>query len=158
MTFQIHALPKTLFEDLFGVTDAELQKRGMIRVTATSEPGYPCRVSLQDAKVGEEPILLNYQHLDGSTPYAASHAIYVRKNATQVQMMPGQIPEMLSSRLLSVRGFNRQNMMVEADVIEGQDLAARLRALFSNVDVDVVHVRNAKHGCFAAKVTRKQGL
>ena len=29
MTFQIHALPKTLFEDLFGPADAELQKRFM---------------------------------------------------------------------------------------------------------------------------------
>jgi Protein of unknown function (DUF1203) len=155
MTFQIHALPKTPFEELFGLTDSELEMRGMHRVIATSEPGYPCRVSLQDAKVGEELLLLNYQHLDGNTPYAASHAIYVRRNAKQARMMPGQIPEVLSRRLLSVRGFNRQKLMVEADVIDGQDLATRLKALFSNVDVDVVHVHNAKQGCFAAKVTRQ---
>jgi hypothetical protein len=155
MTFQIHALPKTAFEDLFGLTDAELKNRGMLRVIADSEPGYPCRVSLQDAKVGEELILMNYQNLDGNTPYAASHAIYVRKNATQAQMMPGQIPEVLSRRLLSVRGFNRQKLLVEADVTCGQDLAMKLKALFSNVDVDFVHVHNAKQGCFAAKVTRQ---
>jgi hypothetical protein len=155
MTFQIHALPKTLFEDLFGLTDAGLQKRGMLMVTADSEPGYPCRVSLQDAKIGVELILHNYQHLEGNTPYAASHAIYVRKNATQAQMMPGQIPEVLSRRLLSVRGFNRQKLMVDADVICGQDLAMRLEALFSNSDVDFVHVHNAKPGCFAPKVTRQ---
>lgn len=155
MTFQIHALPKTSFEDLFDLADAELQKRGVLRVTADSEPGYPCRVSLQDAKVGEELILLNYQHLEGNTPYAASHAIYVRKNAIQAQMMPGQIPEVLSRRLLSVRGFNRQKLMVEADVVDGQNLAMKLKALFLNIDVDVVHVHNAKQGCFAAKVTRQ---
>ena len=63
MPFQIHALPKAQFEDLFDLHDVELERRGMLRVTADSEPGYPCRVSLQDAKVGEELILLNYQHL-----------------------------------------------------------------------------------------------
>lgn len=155
MTFQIHALPKASFEDLFGLADAELKEKGMLRVTADSEPGYPCRVSLQDAKVGEELILLNYQHLDGNTPYAASHAIYVRKNASQARMMPGQIPKVLSSRLLSVRGFNQQKLIVEADVIDGQDLAMKLEALFSNVQVDIVHVHNAKQGCFAAAVTRQ---
>jgi Protein of unknown function (DUF1203) len=155
MTFQIHALPKTLFEDLFALPDADLEKMGMLRVRAESEPGYPCRVSLQDARVGEELILLNYQHLSGKSPYAASHAIYVRKDARQAQVKPGEVPEVLSSRLLSVRGFNRQQLMVEADVIDGQDLAAKLETLFSNIEVDIVHIHNAKQGCFAAKATRQ---
>lgn len=155
MTFQIHALPKAQFESLFDLDDAELAKRGMLRVTAESEPGYPCRVSLQDAKIGEELILLNYQHLEGNTPYAASHAIYVRKDAQQVHLKPGQVPQVLSSRLLSVRGFNQQKLMVAADVIGGQELATKLEALFLNADIDVVHVHNAKQGCFAAKATRQ---
>lgn len=155
MPFQIHALPKAQFEDLFDLHDVELERRGMLRVTADSEPGYPCRVSLQDAKVGEELILLNYQHLEGNTPYAASHAIYVRKDAQQAHMKPGQVPQVLSSRLLSVRAFNRQNLMVEADVIDGQDLATTLEVLLSNADVDVVYLHNAKQGCFAAKATRR---
>lgn len=91
----------------------------MLRVTADSEPDYPCRVSLEDAKVGEELILMNYQHLDGKTPYASSHAIYVRKDAQQAQMKPGQVPQVLSRRLLSIRGFNQQNLMIKADVIDG---------------------------------------
>ena len=156
MTFQIHALPKTPFEALFELTDAELQERGMLRVIAMSDPGYPCRVSLQDAKVGEELILLNYRHLDGNTPYSASHAIYVRKDAQQARPLPGQIPEVLSRRLLSVRGFDRQKMMVEADAVDGKDLGAALDALFANIDVDLVHVHNAKQGCFAAMVTRAE--
>ena len=155
MTFQIHALPKAQFESLFDLDDAELAKRGMLRVTAESEPGYPCRVSLQDAKIGEELILLNYQHLEGNTPYAASHAIYVRKDAQQAHLKPGQVPQVLSSRLLSVRGFNQHNLMVEADVVSGQELATKLEALFLNADIDVVHVHNAKQGCFAAKATRQ---
>ncbi len=155
MTFQIRALPKTPFEDLFALSDAELGKRNILRVTASSEPGYPCRVSLQDAKIGEELILLNYQHLDGSTPYAASHAIYVRKNAKQAHVMADRVPEVLSRRLLSVRGFNRQNLMVEADVINGQDLAEKLEELLSNAEIDFFHIHNAKQGCFAAKATRQ---
>jgi hypothetical protein len=91
----------------------------MLRVTADSEPGYPCRVSLEGAKFGEELILLKYQHLQGNIPDAARQVICVRKNAQQAQMRPGQVPEVLFRRLLSDRGFNQQNLMVEADVIDG---------------------------------------
>lgn len=154
MTFQIHALSELAFTALFELTDAELTEKGMQRVIASSDPGFPCRVSLQDAAVGDELILFNYQHLDGNTPYAASHAIYVRRNAKQANLLPGRVPEVLSRRLLSLRGFNRSKLMVEADVIDGQELAAKLTAMFSNAEIDMVQVHNAKQGCFAASATR----
>lgn len=154
MTFQIHALSEAAFAPLFGLTDAELTEKGMRRVTADANPGFPCRVSLEDAQVGEDLILCNYRHLDGHTPYAASHAIYVRQSATRVNLRPGEVPEVLARRLLSVRGFDRDRMMVEADVIDGRHLAAKLEATFSNAAIDVVQVHNAKQGCFAASATR----
>lgn len=154
MTFQIHALPKEPFADLFALSDADLQRQGMRRVIADATPGFPCRVSLQDADVGEELVLVNYRHLDGNTPYAASHAIYVRKDAEHAQPLPGDVPPVLAERLLSVRAFDAQNLMVAADVTEGTNLAALLDAMFANTDVTVIHVHNAKQGCFAARVTR----
>lgn len=154
MTFQIHALPKTAFEDLFSLSDADLSKRNIVQVKADTEPGFPCRVSLEDAKVGEELILLNYQHLDADTPYAAAHAIYVRKTAQQAHIDVGYVPDVLARRVLSLRGFDRQQMMVDADVVDGADLAKSLHDLFENDAIAFVHIHNAKQGCFAAMATR----
>jgi hypothetical protein len=154
MTFQIHALPDALFAGLFRLPDDDLRARGMRRVIADSNPGFPCRVSLQDADIGEELLLLNYRHLDGNTPYAASHAIYVRKGAQQAQPLPDSVPAVLSMRLLSVRGFDDQGLMVTADVVDGKQLSATLTAFFANAAIAVIHVHNARQGCFAARVTR----
>lgn len=68
MPFQIHALPKAPFETLFELSDQALKAQGACRVTADSNPGFPCRVSLQDAEPGETLILTNYRHLNGPTP------------------------------------------------------------------------------------------
>ncbi len=119
MTFQIHSLPKELFEALFSLSEADLKAKNILKVTANSDPGFPCRVSLQDAKIGDELLLLNYQHLEGETPYEATHAIYVRKDAMQAHIDAGKVPAVLSQRVLSVRGFDKQNMMVEADIVNG---------------------------------------
>jgi hypothetical protein len=154
MPFQIHALPKTPFQDLFALSDADLQRHGMRRVIADTRPGFPCRVSLQDADIGEELLLLNYRHLDGNTPYAASHAIYVRKDAEEARPLPGEVPAVLERRLLSVRAFDDQNLMVAADVIDGKGLASVLDAFFADAAVAFIHVHNARQGCFAARVTR----
>ncbi|MCK8464049.1 DUF1203 domain-containing protein [Aliiroseovarius sp. S1339] len=154
MTFQIHPLPKAYFEDLFSLSDADLKTRNILKVTADSQPGFPCRVSLQDAKIGEELFLLSYQHLGGSTPFAATHAIYVRKDATQAHVDIDEVPAVLARRVLSVRGFNKQKMMVDADVVNGDDLAQSLNKLFENTEIEFVHIHNAKQGCFAAMATR----
>ena len=154
MTFQIHALPEAPFQHYFELSDAALEEIGARRVMAVEGGGYPCRVSLEDAVPGEELVLVNYRHVAGNTPFAASHAIFVRKGVRQVQVAPGDVPEMLRTRLLSVRGFDADHLMLDADVVEGTGLAARLDEMFSNPEIAEVHIHAAKQGCFAARATR----
>ncbi len=154
MTFQIHALPKSDFERLFSLSDQELKARNIHRMIADSAPGFPCRVSLQDAEIGEELLLLNYQHLSGQTPYASSHAIYVRKGAQEARLAVGQVPKALSRRLLSVRGFDSENLMIAADVVDGEELSQKLISMLEASDIAFVHIHHAKQGCYAAKATR----
>lgn len=45
-------------------------------------------------------------------------------------------------------------MMRTADVVDGTDLAAALPRMFSDPEIAVVHIHNAKQGCFAASATR----
>ncbi len=154
MSFQIHALSENLFNDLFSLTDAELETRSARRMVADQSPGCPCRISLADAEIGDTLLLLNYQHQPNETPYRSSHAIFVREGVRQAIPAPGEIPESLASRLISVRAFNNAHDMVDADVVDGENLAGRIDGLFANPDVDYLHLHNAKQGCFAASVTR----
>lgn len=154
MTFQIHALPAEPFRQLFSLSDAELRARNARRARVTSKPGFPCRVSLQDAEVGETVILLHYEHQPESSPYRASHAIYVREGVEQAVPAPGEIPEMLRSRLLSVRAFDADHLMVDADVVEGTRLEEMIERQLRDARVEYLHVHNAKPGCYAARVTR----
>lgn len=154
MPFQIHALPYERFAPLFKLSDAELTRAGAARTVVDATPGTPCRVSLADAEPGETVILLNFEHQPANSPYRASHAIFVRENAKQAFPEVGEVPEVLTSRLISVRAFDGRHYMVDADVVEGADLSEAIPGMLLNPDVSYLHLHNARPGCFAARVTR----
>jgi len=156
MTFQIQALPEDRFSHLFAMTDAELGANNACREVVTASPGTPCRISLADAAVGETVILVNYTHQNAASPYQASHAVYVREDVEQAKPAPGEVPEVFTSRLISVRMFNVAHMMIDADVVEGRDLSKKIPPCFGNEDVSYIHLHFAKPGCFAALVTKVQ--
>lgn len=154
MAFRISGLPLAEFEPLFGLTDAQLAARHIVRRTATERPGFPCRVSLQDAQIGERLLLLNYEHLPVASPYRAGHAIYVRENATEAHLAVNEVPDVLRTRLLSVRGFDHEGMMTAADVVQGLEVEPLIERMLADPNVAYLHVHNAKPGCFAARVDR----
>ena len=154
MSFQIHALPESPFVDLFSIPDSELAKRSARRMVVDANPGFPCRVSLADAEVGETVILVNFEHQPNDTPYRSTHAIFVREGVEQVVMEPGEVPEVLRIRLLSVRAFDKAHQMIDADVVDGQELKGTIERLFENPNIAYVHLHNARPGCFSASVTR----
>ncbi|MFC4311308.1 DUF1203 domain-containing protein [Steroidobacter flavus] len=156
MSFQITGLPLSQFSALFAMSDEALASQGAIRVTADEQPGFPCRVSLQDAEVGEKLILLNYEHLPVATPYRSRHAIYVRESATEAHLEIDEVPQQLRPRLLSLRGFDSQGMMKAAEVVPGTAIENLIEQMFSNPAIAFLHVHNAKWGCFAARVDRTE--
>ena len=119
MSFQIHALPRDQFESLFAMSESELVNVLATRIVVKAHPGYPCRVSLEDAEIGETVILVNYVHQNAESPFRASHAIYVRENAKQSFPEVGTIPAMLDTRLISARAFDDRHYIVNADVVDG---------------------------------------
>nr|WP_298727847.1 DUF1203 domain-containing protein [uncultured Steroidobacter sp.] len=154
MSFQITGLPLSQFAPLFSMSDQELTRQGAIRVAADERPGFPCRVSLQDAEIGEKLILLNYEHLPVATPYRSRHAIYVRESATEAQLAVDEVPQQLRHRLLSLRAFDAQGMMRAADVVPGTAIESLIEQMLIDPGVAFLHVHNAKWGCYAARVDR----
>jgi hypothetical protein len=154
MSFQVKGLPAATFKSLFRLSDKELADRAAVRVTADRRPGFPCRVSLCDAQIGETLLLVNYEHLSVATPYRSRHAIFVRENATEAQLAVGELPEVLLTRLLSLRAFDNAGMMLDADVMRGCELAVEIERMLGSERVKFLHVHNAKPGCFAARIER----
>ena len=77
MDYIVSGLPLEPFAPLFGLDDEALRARGIRRLRADAQPGFPCRVTLEDAAPGQSLLLLNWRHLDADSPYCADGPIFV---------------------------------------------------------------------------------
>jgi len=152
--FQLVALPAEPFAPLFALSDAQLHEIGARRMIVDEKPGYPCRVSLADAEVGETVLLLPFTHHDVPSPYRASGPIFVRRGVATALPAAGEIPLMLQHRLLSLRAYDADAMLIGAEVAEGADLEATIRRLFADEKASYLHVHNARPGCYNCRVVR----
>jgi hypothetical protein len=146
--FKIKALPYNEFAHLFVANEAELKNIGAVKMIVDEFPGFPCRVSLQDATIGEEVILLAYRHHKTDSPYQSTGPIFIRKNAIEATLVINEIPKILLHRQLSLRCYNKEGIMIHASVVEGKIIAETLQGLFTNNEIAYVHIHNAKPGCY----------
>lgn len=153
MTFQITGLDPAPFAHLHAMSDEQLQSGGAQRVRVTQKHAAPCRISLDDAEIGESVILLNYTHQGADTPYHQQGPIFIRETSAR-SAVRNAIPPALARRPLSLRGFDAQHMMIEADLTDGADAAPLIERFFANPAVAYIHAHYARRGCFAALVER----
>ncbi len=154
VSFQFVGLPAAQFAPLFRQSDAELDMIGARRIVVDEKPGYPCRVSLADAEIGETVLALPFTHHDVAGPYRSSGPIFVRAGAASANPPPGEIPAMFHHRLLSVRGYDANAQMIAADVCPGTVLREAIERIFGDDRVRYLHVHNARPGCFNCRVSR----
>ncbi|MEO9132123.1 MAG: DUF1203 domain-containing protein [Sphingomonas sp.] len=152
--FVIRGLDPAPFAALYGLSDAALAEQGVVRMAVDAKPGFPCRVSLEDGDVGETMLLINHEHLAVESPYRQCHAIFVREGAAEAAQFESYVPEQLAIRTLSLRAYDAEGMMTDADLVEGRDLAALIDRFFADPSVAYLHAHNAKRGCFAARIDR----
>jgi hypothetical protein len=154
MNYQLHGLEPRLFESLFGLDEAALASCGMRRMRVDAPVGYPCRISLEDAPVGEEVLLLPFTHQDTRSPYRASGPIFVRRGQREAARMTGALPPYLTRRPLSVRAYDAEDEMVDAEVVDGSEADAVIRRYLARNDVSYLHIHFARRGCYACRVDR----
>jgi hypothetical protein len=153
-SFRLVGLPAEPFERYFAMSSDELAAAGARRMLAVAPNSAPCRVSLVDAEVGEELLLLPWEHQPASSPYRASGPIFVRRDACQALLAPGVVPPYVTRRLMSVRAYDAADMMVDAAVCEGTEAAAAIERMLDDEAVAYLHLHNAKRGCFSCAVER----
>jgi len=154
MDYRITGLPADQFAELQRATDDELRRRGVERRIVDEPHSTPCRISLQDAEVGEEVLLLNFPHQAVASPYAASGPIFIRRAATQSFAAINAVPDQQRRRLLSVRAYDARDYLVNAEVVPGTELETLIGRFFADPQVAYLHVHNARPGCYACRVDR----
>ena len=155
MSFMITGLPVDEFRPLFGLPDEDLAAQGVLRHIAKSPVGFPCRVTLEDAPVGQALLLLNYEHQAADTPYRSRHAIYVSEAATETRRTVDEIPGCLRVRPhISLRAFDCSGMMTAAEIAPGAVLEPVIERMLADPTVSYIHAHNAGRGCFAARIDR----
>lgn len=154
MNFRLRPLEASTFAKLFELDQAALELIGARKMTVDQHPGFPCRVSLEDASLGEEVILLTYQHHKVHSPYQASGPIFVRASAPTATLAVNEIPKMFYHRLLSLRGYDQHGTMQTAVVAEGRYLREQILSMFEEAEIAYIHLHNAKPGCFNCVVER----
>ena len=154
MTYVVRGLDPAPFQPLFGLSDEELAARSVVRMTVTEKPSFPCRITLEDREIGETVLLLNHVSHDVANPYRASHAIFVAEGASAAAEYVDEVPPVFGSRILSLRGFDGDGMMVDASLVQPGEADAGIRKLFANPAVATIHAHNATRGCFAARIER----
>lgn len=154
MSFQLSGIPYEPFASLFLLSDQELIARGARRVVAHEKPGFPCRVSLADAEIGEELLLLPFEHQPAASPYRASGPIFVRREARRPTLAAGEIPAYVAVRQISVRAYDAAHMMIDAAVCDGRAAADIITRMFEKFAAGYIHLHNAKPGCYSCRADR----
>lgn len=154
MDFRIAGLAPEPFAPLFRMKPPELAAHRALLQVADSKPGFPCRVSLEDAEPGTLVALVNHEHLAVDSPYRSRHAIFVSSAATKPFDAVNVVPPALRSRYLSLRAFDAKGMMVDADVADGTVVEPLIVRLLGNREVAYVHAHAARRGCFLAEIRR----
>ena len=154
MTYVIRGLDPAPFKALHALSDAELAERNIVRRRADSKPGFPCRVTLEDAEPGETLLLLNYEDHAVATPYRNAYAIYVREGAESAPELHDALPAVFANRPIAMRAFDAEGMLRSATLALQGDADARIRDLFAMPEIAYINAHNAAHGCFAARIDR----
>jgi Protein of unknown function (DUF1203) len=156
MRFRISGLPAARFAPLFALSDAELSAQGVRRCAASLGSRRPCRVSLHYTPLDETALLLAYEHLPApASPFRASGPIYVREGLRETFDRDGEIPPVLAeASALSLRAYDGEAMMVDAEIVPGMAAEAAILRLLERPDAAYLHAHFAPRGCYLARIDR----
>lgn len=154
MTYRIAGLEPSDFADLLELDDASLAKLRARRVVADSDRGFPCRLSLEDARKGETLLLVHHVHHSVESPYRSAFAIYLREGIRKAATYVDCCPPVFAGRAIALRGYDENGDLHAARLVPDGDADATIRAMLTDPAIAHIDAHNAAHGCFAARILR----
>ncbi len=79
--------------------------------------------------------------------------IFVRKNDKTFDAID-RVPEQLRKRMLAVRAFDADAMMIGHELIAGETLESAIERRLADPRAAYLHVHFAAPGCYAARIDR----
>lgn len=152
-SFIVSGLSPEPYRHLYGLSGDDLAEHGAYRYTADTSPGFPDRIEMRDAKIGETLLLVNHVSMGQDTPYKTSHAIFVREGAQNAYQAQDTIPQVMYRRLLSLRAFDAEGMMLDAELAQGDAISETVKRLLAGPKTDRIHAHYALRGCYAGLFT-----
>ncbi len=151
MTYRIAGLDPEPFAPLFALDEDALAAR-----RARLDHGFPCRVSLEEAQVGERLLLVHHTHHAVDSPFRAGVAIFVREQAREAALCRDRTLSVFEGRVLSLRGFTAEGMLAGCALVQPGEADAAIRALLAGGHILYIDAHNAAAGCFAARIERDE--
>lgn len=153
MTYIIRGLDPDSFAPLFDLDDDALAALCARRVTATADHGFPCRISLANARAGEQLILLHHISHDVATPYRSAYAIFVRRDVEAASYRDAT-PAVFDDRVIAMRAFDADGLLHDTRLAGPGESDGAIRDLFADDAIAYIDAHNAAAGCFAARIER----
>jgi hypothetical protein len=114
----------------------------------------PCRHCLRIPSQPQEMILLSYQVLPDTGPYAEVGPIFVHAEPCERYADALTFPEDFRSRQLVLRAYDRAGSIADAIVSDPGNAERDALAFLKNRSVAEVHVRHVSYTCFDFKIVR----
>jgi hypothetical protein len=114
----------------------------------------PCRLCLRISKQPEDLILLSYQPLPDTSPYAEIGPIFIHAQACEPYAQQERFPADFAPRSLVLRAYGLRGEIVDAVVAQPGQAPERAAAFLSDARVAEVHVRHDSYTCFDFKIVR----
>lgn len=153
--FKVVGLKKADFQYLTQLSNEELETQGIRRIIVDSYPGYPCRISLKDAAIGDEVYSLSYTHHPVNSPYRSSGPIFVNLNVEEADTEDNSIPEVVYRRKISLRCYDKDGMMIEAHLKDENTISPEMISdILDNSKISYIDLHNAIPGCYSSRIIR----
>jgi Protein of unknown function (DUF1203) len=153
--FRITGLDPAPFLALESIPPDELKSRGVVSYICDTTPGYPCRVTLEDAAPGETVYLLSHPIIDPPSPYQSRSPIFVRAGASAAFNAVNVIPPAIRHRrMVAARALNAESMILDAEVTTGESIEEVIDRMLADGHVRHIDLHTANRGCFLCRVHR----
>lgn len=114
----------------------------------------PCRVCLRIPSEPEEMMLMSYQPLPDTGPYAEVGPIFVHARRCTPYREVYAFPADFSGRPLILRAYGYDGQITDARIVEPGQAQANAAELLNHSDVAEIHVRHVSYTCFDFKIVR----
>ena len=152
--FEIVPLPASVAERVRRSRRDDHGNTQLETTIASTNPGYPCRVCLRDAEIGESLLLFSYSAFKRPHPSWSVGPVFIHANDCAPSSDRREVPLQLRIRLLALRSYDDADQMVGCDLVEGAQLEELVERLFEDPLAQYIHVHNARAGCFACRIDR----